>query len=78
MEDVKIENVTATYDDACLFVLRKTEQLAKKTFESKGGLETLLMVEMGGMVSFAMVETVAFVFGKTPEQVIEDAKRKDC
>lgn len=77
MEEVKIENVIATYDDACLYALKQTEKLAKKTFDSSGGVETLLLLEIGGAVSSAMVETIAFIYGKTPEQVIKDAKRKD-
>lgn len=76
IDGFEFEGVTAVYDDAVRFVGGRTAMMEKKL---RDGMKDSFEKVMADTIVFSAdlngaVETVAFVFGKTKNQVLADVR----
>ncbi|WP_304598275.1 hypothetical protein [Adlercreutzia caecimuris] len=64
--------ITATYGDCLKHLVIKTDEGISGAFKQDSGKDALVEMFIAKNAHKARVETVAFTFGKTPEQVDRD------
>lgn len=73
--------ITATYGDAIKFARNSTMDTVKKTFDGDGPTSPMMMllkVRDAATKLDAVVSTIAFVYGKTEDEVRRDLTRAEA